>query len=79
MLSPALPLAANACGSAAKARIGMDDCLYVALAEPEKCEQVTADDKRIKRLQAPSVAWAARCISVTLSACRTAENGIISV
>jgi predicted nucleic acid-binding protein len=34
------------------ARIGVYDCLYVALAERECCELVTADDKLIKNLQA---------------------------
>ncbi len=33
------------------ARIGVYDCLYVALAEREKCELVTADNKLIKALQ----------------------------
>ncbi len=28
------------------------DCLYVALAEREECELVTADDKLVKNLQA---------------------------
>jgi predicted nucleic acid-binding protein len=28
------------------------DCLYVALAEAENCELVTADDKLVKALQA---------------------------
>jgi predicted nucleic acid-binding protein len=32
-------------------RIGVYDCLYLALAEQEKCELVTADDKLIKHLQ----------------------------
>jgi predicted nucleic acid-binding protein len=31
-------------------RIGVYDCLYVALAEQEKCEFVTADDKLFKNL-----------------------------
>jgi predicted nucleic acid-binding protein len=31
-------------------RIGVYDCLYVALAEQEKCELVTADDKLAKNL-----------------------------
>jgi len=35
----------------AVARIGLYDCLYVALAEQERCELVTADDKLIKNLQ----------------------------
>lgn len=33
-------------------RIGVYDCLYVALAEQEGCELVTADDKLVKNLQA---------------------------
>jgi predicted nucleic acid-binding protein len=32
-------------------RIGVYDCLYVALAEREGCELVTADDKLLKGLQ----------------------------
>jgi predicted nucleic acid-binding protein len=32
------------------ARIGVYDCLYVALAEKERCELVTADEKLIKNL-----------------------------
>jgi predicted nucleic acid-binding protein len=32
-------------------RIGVYDCLYVALAERESCELLTADDKLLKRLQ----------------------------
>ncbi len=32
-------------------RIGVYDCLYVALAEQENCELVTADDKLVKNLQ----------------------------
>lgn len=31
-------------------RIGVYDCLYVALAEQEQCELVTADDKLVKNL-----------------------------
>lgn len=31
-------------------RIGVYDCLYVALAEQEQCELVTADDKLVKKL-----------------------------
>lgn len=33
-------------------RSGLYDCLYVALAEREGCELVTADDKLIRNLQA---------------------------
>jgi len=32
-------------------RIGFYDCLYVALAEREGCELVTADDKLLKNLR----------------------------
>ena len=52
VLHPSLPLASRACSIATKARIGVYDCLYVALAEQEKCELVTADDKLVKNLQA---------------------------
>ena len=34
-----------------QARIGVYDCLYVALAEQEQCEFVTADDKLVKNLK----------------------------
>jgi predicted nucleic acid-binding protein len=52
VLSPSLPLASRACAIATKARIGIYDCLYVALAEQEKCELATADDKLVRNLQA---------------------------
>jgi predicted nucleic acid-binding protein len=32
-------------------RCGVYDCLYVALAENEGCELVTADDKLVKNLK----------------------------
>ena len=32
-------------------RVGIYDCLYVAIAEREKCELITADDKLLKKLQ----------------------------
>ena len=32
-------------------RVGVYDCVYVALAEPAQCQLVTADDKLIKNLQ----------------------------
>jgi predicted nucleic acid-binding protein len=34
-----------------KMRIGVYDCLYVALAELEQCELITADDKLVRTLQ----------------------------
>jgi predicted nucleic acid-binding protein len=33
-------------------RCGVYDCLYVALAEKESCELITADDKLVKNLGA---------------------------
>jgi predicted nucleic acid-binding protein len=33
------------------ARIAIYDCLYVALAEQEKCELATADDRLVNNLQ----------------------------
>ncbi|HYT92617.1 MAG TPA: type II toxin-antitoxin system VapC family toxin [Gemmataceae bacterium] len=47
-----LTLAERAIDISSKARIGVYDCLYVALAEQEKCEFVTADDKLVNKLQA---------------------------
>lgn len=32
-------------------RVGVYDCLYIAVAEQEKCELITADDKMVKNLQ----------------------------
>jgi predicted nucleic acid-binding protein len=32
-------------------RVGVYDCLYVALAEQERCALVTADDKLVTALQ----------------------------
>ena len=51
ILSAYLPLAPRACAIATKAKMGIYDCLYVALAEQEKCKLVTADDKLVKNLQ----------------------------
>ena len=51
-LFPSLPLMLRALAIANQARIGVYDCLYVALAEREKCALLTADDKLIKNLQA---------------------------
>lgn len=48
---PSLPLLPRAYTISSVARIGVYDCLYVALAEREGCELVTADDKLIKNLQ----------------------------
>lgn len=54
--SPALvsyiPLLSRALDIASQMRIGVYDCLYVALAERENCDFVTADDKLVRNLQA---------------------------
>jgi len=46
-----LPLLARAVEIASNMRCGFYDCLYVALAERERCELVTSDQKLISRLQ----------------------------
>jgi predicted nucleic acid-binding protein len=50
-LHPSLPLMPRAYEISSLLRIGIYDCLYVALAEREKCELVTADDKLVKNLR----------------------------
>src|SRR5262245_4290233 len=40
---PALPLMPRALDPSSNARIGVYDCLYVALAEQEQCEVLSAD------------------------------------
>ena len=51
-LHPALPdLLPRAHGIAAASGASVYDCLYVALAEREQCEFVTADDKLVRKLQ----------------------------
>jgi predicted nucleic acid-binding protein len=47
-----LPITQRAIQIASQARVGVYDCVYVSLAEREKCELLTADDKLIKNLQA---------------------------
>jgi predicted nucleic acid-binding protein len=46
-----LPLLKRALDIASQARIGVYDCLYIALAEREGCELVTADHRLIRALQ----------------------------
>ena len=46
-----IPLTPRAIEISSQMRVGVYDCLYVALAEQEKCEFVTADDKLVKNLQ----------------------------
>ncbi|MHC5540537.1 type II toxin-antitoxin system VapC family toxin [Singulisphaera rosea] len=50
-LDPLSPLLLRAIEISRKARIGVHDRLYVALAEQECCELLTTDDKLIKNLQ----------------------------
>jgi predicted nucleic acid-binding protein len=50
-LFPSLPdLLPRAFAISSQFRIGVYDCLYVALAERERCELVTADDRLVKTL-----------------------------
>jgi predicted nucleic acid-binding protein len=51
-LRPYLPLLPRAYAIASAARHGVYDCLYVALAEREGCELVTADRKLTSNLRA---------------------------
>jgi predicted nucleic acid-binding protein len=46
-----LPMTIRAIDLSSQLRIGVYDCLYVALAEQEKCEFVTADDKLVNNVQ----------------------------
>ena len=48
---PYLPLLKRALDIASLARIGVYDCLYVALAEREGCELLTADDGLVRTLR----------------------------
>jgi predicted nucleic acid-binding protein len=45
------PLLPRAIQISSAARIGVYDCLYIALAEREGCDLITADDKLVKNLQ----------------------------
>ncbi len=47
-----LPLLSRAYAISSSMRVGVYDCVYVALAESENCELVTADDKLVKNLKA---------------------------
>jgi predicted nucleic acid-binding protein len=46
-LFPSLPLMPQAYALSSQMRVGIYDCLYVALAEQEQCELVTADNRLI--------------------------------
>ena len=49
---PSFPLLQRACAISSALRVGIYDCLYIALAEQEGCEFITADGKLVKNLQA---------------------------
>lgn len=51
ILIPSLPLLLRATGISSSTRVGVYDCLYVALAERESCELVTADTRLLNSLQ----------------------------
>jgi predicted nucleic acid-binding protein len=51
-LHPYLPLLPRAFAIASQARVGVYDCLYVALAEREGCELLTADERLARSLHA---------------------------
>ena len=44
-LHPYLPLLSKAYSLASAARVGVYDCLYIALAEQEQCKLLSADDR----------------------------------
>ena len=50
-LHSSLTLLPRAYEISSQMRVGIYDCLYIALAEREKCELITADDKLLKNLQ----------------------------
>lgn len=52
ILYPYLPLLARAIGLSSQTRQGVYDCLYLALAEREGCQLLTADAKLVGNLQA---------------------------
>jgi predicted nucleic acid-binding protein len=51
-LLPSLPLLQRAHELSSANRVGVYDCLYVALAEREGCQFVTADDRLVRVLSA---------------------------
>ena len=51
LLKPALPMLLRAVEISSSLRVGVYDCIYVALAEAEQCEFITADDKLAKTAQ----------------------------
>jgi len=54
-LEPFLPLLPRAVELSSQTRTGAYDCLYVALAEQEQCEMITADNRLANLLKHPLV------------------------
>jgi predicted nucleic acid-binding protein len=50
-IHPYEPMLRRATAISSQTRVALYDCLYVALAEREGCELVTADDKLVRNLQ----------------------------
>jgi predicted nucleic acid-binding protein len=50
-LHPCLPLLSRAYALSSQMRIGVYDCLYVALAEQEGCDFITSDTRLLNSLQ----------------------------
>ena len=50
-LFPSLPLLLRAYEVSSQVRIGIYDCVYVAPAESEGCDFITADDRLVRNLQ----------------------------
>jgi predicted nucleic acid-binding protein len=50
-LHPYIPLLSRAVDISSQIRIGVYDCLYLALAEREQCELVSADDRFVNNVQ----------------------------
>jgi predicted nucleic acid-binding protein len=50
-LHPCLPLLSRATEISSQSRQGVYDCLYVALADREQCELLTADQRMVQRLR----------------------------
>jgi predicted nucleic acid-binding protein len=57
-LSDSYPLMRRAFELSSQARIGVYDCLYVALAEVEQCRVVTADQRLLKTFPAQTISLA---------------------
>lgn len=51
MLFPSMPLLPQATRISSQARVGIYDCLYIVLADEQKCEFMTADDRLLNVLQ----------------------------